>query len=35
MLYREIIALFAEINAKHTNALWGRNLEFSGAFAKL
>jgi hypothetical protein len=28
MLYREIIAVSSETNAKHTNALCGQNAEF-------
>jgi hypothetical protein len=29
MLYREIIAVCSEIRTKHTNTLWGQNLQFS------
>jgi len=28
MLYREIIAVCSDIHTKHTNALWGQNVEF-------
>jgi len=28
MLYREIIAVCSQIQTKHTNALWGQNVEF-------
>jgi len=28
MLYIEIIAVFPEIHTKHTNTLWGQNVEF-------
>jgi hypothetical protein len=27
MLYREIIAVCSQIHTKHTNTVWGQNLE--------
>jgi hypothetical protein len=27
MLYREIITVCSEIHTKHTNSLWGQNVE--------
>ena len=35
MLYREIIAVYSEIHTKHTNTLFGQNVEFLGTLAKL
>ena len=35
MLYREIIAVCSQIHTKHKNTLFGQNVEFFGAFAKL
>jgi hypothetical protein len=33
MLYREIIAVCAEIHTKHTNTLCGQNVEFVNAIS--